>query len=228
MLQVPETLQNSATTKKTNVNDPDQLDEADSNELPYKPNQNQIQNFGDFDSLEASKGFQDFVCDLIRKQIENELKIKQDISNFNGRIITHIYEKLDRGHSQVFDYKFRDYLLSIGYDKDNSNQAISYLQDSFDGSLDLEDLKQFFNSFTNTNWNFKSDMHLKKLLNCSLMPGFLDSFLSDSGQNNYNSLWQKLFKFLISHRLSSEMINEPYLENRITVANLRRKTLVEL
>jgi hypothetical protein len=104
----------------------------------------------------------------------------------------------------VFDYKFRDYLLSIGYDKENSNQvnkkckyernsvqdcylskinykkAINYLQDSFDGSLDLEDLKQFFNSFTNTSWNFKSDMHLKKLLDCSLMPGnkvFLNIYL---------------------------------------------------
>lgn len=35
-------------------------------------------------------------------------------------------------------------------------------------------------------------------------------------------------KFLLNHRLSSDMLNEPYLENRIIVSNLRRKILIEI
>ena len=102
------------------------------------------------------------------------------------------------------------------------------MEDSFDGSLDLVELKTFFNSFTTTTWNFKANMHLKKLLNSSLQPGFLDSFLNENYFNNYDLLWQKMLKFLLSHRLSSDMINEPYLDNRITVSNLRRKILFEI
>ena len=94
--------------------------------------------------------------------------------------------------------------------------------------MDLVELKTFFNSFTTTTWNFKANMHLKKLLNSSLQPGFLDSFLNENYFNNYDLLWQKMLKFLLSHRLSSDMINEPYLDNRITVSNLRRKILFEI
>jgi hypothetical protein len=106
--------------------------------------------------------------------------------------------------------------------------VINFLEDSFDGSLDLVELKTFFNSFTTTTWSFKANMHLKKLLNSSLQPGFLDSFLNENYFINYDLLWQKMFKFLLSHRLSSDMINEPYLDDRITVSNLRRKILFEI
>jgi hypothetical protein len=107
-------------------------------------------------------------------------------------------------------------------------KVINFLEDSFDGSLDLVELKTFFNSFTTTTWNFKANMHLKKLLNSTLQPGFLDSFLNENHFKNYDLLWKKMLKFLLSHRLSSDMINEPYLDNRITVSNLRRKILLEI
>ena len=73
----------------------------------------------------------------------------------------------------IYDYKFRDYLLSIGCDKEHSNEAINYLLNSFDGSLDLEELKVFYNLYTSASLNFKPEMHLSKLLNCSLLPGKL-------------------------------------------------------
>ena len=58
-----------------------------------------------------------------RKQIEVEIKTKQDISSASSRIITYIYEKIDRGQSQIIDSKFRDHLLTIGYDKEDSKEV---------------------------------------------------------------------------------------------------------
>lgn len=60
------------------------------------------------------------------------------------------------------------------------------------------------------------------------MPGFIDCFNADNTLNNYDLLGTKLFKFMVNHRLTSEMINVPYVENRFTVHDLRKNILVEV
>ncbi len=44
------------------------------------------------------KSYNDFVCDIIRNQIDDEIKLKQDMNKFNARILTYIYSQFDRGH----------------------------------------------------------------------------------------------------------------------------------
>ena len=63
------------------------------------------------------------------------------------------------------------------------------------------------------------------------MPSFLDSFLTTGGNSQagyYDLLWEKLFRFLLNHRLQATSLNEPYLQNRIKVFDLRQRILVEL
>ena len=97
-------------------------------------------------------------------------------------------------NSQIIDNKFRDHLLTIGYDKEDSKETLNYLQDSFDATLDLDELKSFYSIFNKPSWIFHSEVHLKKLLTCSLMPGFLDSFIDNNSLTYYDLLWQKLFR----------------------------------
>ncbi len=121
--------------------------------------------------------------------------------------------------------------------------------ESFDDSIELDEMKTFFNQYISTSWIFNAENHLKKLISCTLLPGFIDCFAEDNTINDYDKLSEKLYKvyiffldlfqikqrfkrirfqFLVNHRLTSEMINEPYIENRITVNNLRRAVLVEI
>lgn len=88
-------------------------------------------------------------------------------------------------------------MLTIGYDKEDSKETINYLQDSFDATLDLDELKSFYSIFNKPSWAFHPEVHLKKLLKCSLMPGFLDSFIDNNSLSYYDLLWQKLFRVSI-------------------------------
>ncbi|CAF0766591.1 unnamed protein product [Brachionus calyciflorus] len=213
---------------QTTILEPNDLTNSDQDK--YYKDESLLKNKTNFicptTNIDSDSQFNEFICDLIRKQNENENKLKSDISTRSRRVVSHIYEKLERGHGQIYDYKLKDYLLSIGYDKESTNQVISYLVDSYDGSLELDDLKTFFNLFESSGWNFKADMHLKKMLSCPLVPGFIDAFCEDNTISKYEHLSEKLFKFMLSHRLPAEQINEPYLENRILVSNLKRKMLI--
>ena len=107
-------------------------------------------------------------------------------------------------------------------------KLINYLLDSADGSLDLEDLKVFFNMFTSTGLNFRPDMYLSKLLNSPLMPSFLDTFKDPNFLRDNRQLSQLLFKYLSSHQFSSQMINVPYIESIVKFSNLKQRILYEI
>lgn len=88
------------------------------------------------------------------------------------------------------------YLIRIITGKKNK-KVINYLQDSYDGSLDMNELKTFFNSFIPETCQSIPDfklLNLKKLLNCPLMPGYIDGFSEDNTLSNYDQLSPKLFK----------------------------------
>lgn len=156
------------------------------------------------------------------------------------RFNTYVHDKTDRGNTQIMENKLRDHILTIGCDKSNARDILNFLRDSFDGSLDLEELEIFL-VHAHSNQYFAqpclipnhdqlftpSEMHLRKLIKCTLMPCFLDSFLVTSCNDYYDLLWEKLFRFLLDHRLVASSLNEPYLENRIKVHDLRRRVLFE-
>lgn len=95
--------------------------------------------------------------------------------------------------SHIYDYKFHDYLLSVGFDNESSSQLTNYFLDTYDGSLDLNELKAFFEQFESCYWKFNSELLFKKMITCSLMPGILDAF-TDEKFFPYDQLTDKLFQ----------------------------------
>jgi hypothetical protein len=100
-------------------------------------------------------------------------------------------------------------------------------------------VKSFLNQYGSNNWTFEIEKHLSSIVGCHLLPGFLDCFTNDEYDQEKNSLKMekimgyeflepKLFKFLLSHRFTTEMINQQYLNSRIMLSDLRRKILIEI
>ena len=56
--------------------------------------------------------------------------------------------------------------------------------------------------------------------------GFIDSYVDETVPSSYEFLHQKLFKFLLSHRLPSNLINPKKIDHQINNLNLRRKFLI--
>lgn len=86
--------------------------------------------------------------------------------------------------------------MSIGFNNESSIQLTNYLLDTYDGSLNLNELKEFFEQFESTGWKFNSELHFKKMITCSLMPGLLDAF-TDEKNFRYDQLTDKLFQVRI-------------------------------
>ena len=140
-----------------------------------------------------------------------------------ARISEHIIDKIVEGHIEIHETKLYEYLLSNSYDRQSAKETVEFLLDSFNGSIDIRDIKTYANDSLS-----QSKQSLAKLIDCPLMPGFLDSFLEEDPVVYYDLLWEKLYEFLNNHRLVASSVNEPYIDNRIAVCNLRTKILYEL
>lgn len=139
------------------------------------------------------------------------------------RLSEHIVDKIDQGHIEINETKLFEHLISNSYDRQSAKETVDFLVDSFDGSIDTRDIKTYANDSLSP-----SKQSLAKLIDCPLLPGFLDSFLEEDPVVYYDLLWTKLYDFLNNHRLVAGLVNEPYVENRLTVCNLRTKILFEL
>lgn len=157
--------------------------------------------------------------------------MKHEIDLLNKHLNSYIDDKIERGNTVVSAHKLQDDLFTIGYSRQRARELINHVQNSFDGSIHLVNLHAFVEQFSKLPYDVSagSEMHLSQMLNCALMPCFLDSFLLDSKPATYYMrLSNKMFRFLVNHRFTSGLVNEPYLENRIRVNEIRRKILFEL
>ena len=105
------------------------------------------ENFLDFAGFTSTDPF-DYVCEILAKQTTTANKLRHDAYLLNNRLTTYIDNKIEIGNTLVSEGKLQDDLFSMGYSRERARELINFIQNSFDGSIRLEDLQEFVEQFS--------------------------------------------------------------------------------